>query len=260
MIMDISIRTSVTERHKTDDVDARRREALGDIVRYALLAAVIVAGNSRNAWAFEFADLSEKDAGSGVKSALERGAQIAVALLGKEDGFWGNDAVRIPLPDWLEKAERAIKFMGRGKDIDDLKLGVNRAAEAAVPQAKSLLVGAVKAISVQDAKAILTGGDNAVTRFFQDKTQTSLNEKFLPIVTQVTDRIGLATQYNALAAQVQKTGLVQLKPEQARVETHVTAKALDGLYYMIGEEEKKIRRDPLGTGSDILKKVFGAVR
>ena len=99
-----------------------------------------------------------------------------------------------------------------------------------------------------------------MTRIFQDKTQTSLNEKFLPIVTQVTDRIGLATQYNALAAQVQKTGLVKLKPEQARVETHVTAKALDGLYYMIGEEEKKIRRDPLGTGSDILKKVFGAVR
>ena len=260
MNMEISICTSVTERQKTDDVDTRRREALGDIVRYALLSAVIVAGNSRNAWAFEFADLSEKEAGSGVKSALERGAQIAVALLGKEDGFWGNDAVRIALPDWLEKAERAIKFMGRGKDIDDLKLGVNRAAEAAVPQAKSLLVGAVKAISVQDAKAILTGGDNAVTRFFQDKTQTSLNEKFLPIVTQVTDRIGLATQYNAHAAQVQKTGVVKLKPDEARVETHLTAKALDAHYYMIGEEEKKIRQDPVGTGNEILRKVFGAGR
>ena len=129
-----------------------------------------------------------------------------------------------------------------------------------MPQAKTLLVGAVKSMSVQDAKSILTGGENSVTRFFQDKTQAPLNEKFLPIVTGVTERIGLATQYNALAGQVQKTGLVKLKPEQARVETHVTSKALDGLYYMIGEEEKKIRTNPMGTGSDILKKVFGAVR
>ncbi len=115
-------------------------------------------------------------------------------------------------------------------------------------------------MSAQDAKAILSGGENSVTRFFQDKTQAPLNEKFLPIVTAVTTRIGLATQYNALAEQVQKTGFVKLKPEQARVETHVTAEALDGIYFMIGEEEKKIRSDPLGTGSDILKKVFGAIR
>jgi hypothetical protein len=232
------------------------------IVQFALASAVLVAMPSGRVWAsgFSLADLSQKDASAGVKSALERGAQIAVELLGKENGFWGNDRVRIPLPDWIQKAERAIKFMGRGKDIDDLKIGVNRAAESAVPQAKTLLVGAVKSMSVQDAKSILTGGDNSVTRFFQDKTQAPLNEKFLPIVTQVTNRIGLATQYNGLADQVQKTGLIKLKPEQARVETHVTAKALDGLYFMIGEEEKKIRTDPVGTGSDILKKVFGAVR
>ncbi len=240
-----------------------RRLALTGAVRFALLSAFLVAEPLRFAWALSpaaLADLSQKDAGSGVKAALERGAQIAVELLGKENGFWGNERVRIPLPDWIQKAERAIKLIGRGKDVDDLKLGVNRAAEAAVPQAKSLLVGAVKTMSVQDAKAILTGGDNSVTRFFQDKTQAPLNETFLPIVTTVTTRIGLAAQYNALAEQVQKTGFVKLKPEQARVETHVTAKALDGLYFMIGEEEKKIRTDPVGTGSDILKKVFGAVR
>ena len=195
-----------------------------------------------------------------MKAALERDAQIAVVLIGKDNGFWGNDKVRIPLPDWIQKAETAIKFMGRGKDVDDLKLGVNRAAETAVPQAKTLLVGAVKTMSVEDAKSILTGGDNSVTRFFQDKTQAPLNEKFLPIVTTVTSRFGLATQYNALAEQVQKTGFINLKPEQARVETQVTAKTLDGLYYMTGEEEKKIRSDPVGTGSNILKKVFRAVR
>jgi hypothetical protein len=113
---------------------------------------------------------------------------------------------------------------------------------------------------VQDAKSILTGGDNSVTKFFKDKTQAPLNEKFLPIVTGVTNKIGLANQYNQLAGQIEKTGLVQLKPEQRKVETHVTTKALDGLYFMIGEEEKKIRKDPVSAGSDILRRVFGAVK
>lgn len=246
-----------------DDADAARRAALVELVRYAVLSAAFIAYPARVAWslpALSLADLSQKDAGAGVKAALERGAQIAVELLGKENGFWGNDKVRIPLPDWIQKAEMAIKFMGRSKDVEALKLGVNRAAESAVPQAKTLLVDAAKSMSTQDAKSILTGGENSVTRFFEDKTKAPLNEKFLPIVTTVTSRIGLATQYNALAEQVQKTGLIKLKPEQAKVETHVTAKALDGLYYMIGEEEKKIRSDPVGTGSDILKKVFGGLR
>ena len=106
-----------------------RRLALSSAVRFALLSAVLVANPLRFAWALSpaaLADLSQKDAGSGVKAALERGAQIAVELLGKENGFWGNERVRIPLPDWIQKAERAIKLIGRGKDVDDLKLGVNR--------------------------------------------------------------------------------------------------------------------------------------
>lgn len=210
--------------------------------------------------AFSIADLSDKDADVGVKAALERGANIAVSLLGKQDGFWANERVRIPLPDWIQKFERAIKLLGKSKDIEAMKLGVNRAAEQAVPQAKALLIAAVKGMSVQDAKGILTGGDNAVTQFFQKKTQTALEQKFLPIVTSVTSRIGLAQQYNSLAQQVQQTGLVKLSPEQQKVENHVTRKALDGLYFMIGEEERRIRKDPLGTGSDILKKVFGAVK
>ena len=182
---------------------------------------------------------------------------IAVSLLGKQDGFWADERVRIPLPDWIHRFERAIKVLGRSKDIEAMKLGVNRAAEQAMPQGKALLVAAVKSISVEDAKAILGGGDNSVTQFFQNKTQTALGQKFLPIVTGVTSRIGLALQYNSLAEQVQQTGLVKLPPDQQRVENHVTRKALDGLYFMIGEEERKIRKDPLTTGSDILKRVFG---
>jgi Protein of unknown function (DUF4197) len=244
------------------EISLSRRESF---VHLAVGSAILLAGfpamfTARDVFALSLADLSQKDASAGVKTALEKGAEVAVALLGKNDGFWGNDKVRIPLPDWIGKAERAIKLIGRGKDIDDLKLGVNRAAEQAVPQAKTLLVNAVNGMSMQDAKGILSGGNNSVTNFFRDKTQSPLNAKFLPIVTQVTDKIGLATQYNEFAGRIQKTGLVQLKPEQARVETHVTAKALDGLYFMIGEEEKKLRENPLGAGSDILKKVFGAIK
>ncbi len=228
------------------------------LVQFAILTAAAVALRPGSAGAFSLADLTQKDASAGLRAALEKGAHVAVASLGRENGFWENDHVRIPLPQWLEKGERALKLLGRGKDFDDLKLGVNRAAEQAVPQAKVLLVGAVKAMSVDDAKKILTGGDHSVTDFFQDKTRDPLTGKFLPVVTRVTEKIGLAKQYNQLAAQVSNFGVV--KPEQATIERHVTGKALDGLYYMIGEEEKKIRTDPVGTGSDILKKVFGALR
>ncbi|MBL8520451.1 MAG: DUF4197 domain-containing protein [Betaproteobacteria bacterium] len=236
-------------------VDRTRRDTLVAVVLSPLALSWPQAGH-----AVSLSDLTQADAGNGVKTALERGATIAVALLGKEDGFWKNDAVRIALPEWLQKAEKVIKVIGRAQEMEALKLGVNRAAEQAVPAARMLLVDAVRSMSLTDAKAILTGGDHSVTTFFQDKTRAPLGEKFLPIVTGVTQKIGLAQQYNQLAAQLQKTGLVKIKPEQANVETHVTAKALDGLYFMIGEEEKKIRRDPAGSGSALLKKVFGALR
>ncbi len=238
-------------------VNSARRDTLVSLTM--LSAAVMAATHLPRVWAFSFADLSQGDASAGVKAALSQGVDIAVQLLGKQDGFWGNDRVRIALPDWIEKAEMALKFMGRGRDIDDLKLGINRAAEQAVPQAKRLLSDAVKSMSVQDAKAILTGGENSVTMFFKDKTQTPLTEKFLPVVTRVTNKIGLARQYNDIAGQVEKTGFIRISPEQRKVETHVTAKALDGLYYMIGEEEKKIRQNPVGAGSEILRRVFGSL-
>lgn len=245
------------QEFKTLPVSEGRRR----IIQLTLLAAALLVGAApRRGYALTLADLSQKDAAAGVRGALEKGAEIAVQLLGKQDGFWGNDKVRIPLPDWLHKAESMLKVMGRGRDIDDLKLGVNRAAEQAVPQSKKLLVDAVKSMSVDDAKNILTGGGDSVTQFFKGRTREPLTVKFLPIVTGVTDRIGLAKQYNGLAAQVQKTGFVKLSPEQARVEHHVTGRALDGLYYMIGEEEKKLRQNPAGAASDIVRKVFGSLK
>jgi enolase len=149
-------------------------------------------------------------------------------------------------------------MMGMGKQFDELVLSMNRAAEAAVPEAKALLVDAVKKMSVEDAKKILTGGDTAGTEYFKQHTEAPLSKKFLPIVKQATDRVGLAQQYNSLASQAKPFGLV--KDDQATVEQYVTKKALDGLYLMIAEEEKAIRKDPVGQSSALLKKVFGALQ
>lgn len=201
--------------------------------------------------------LTDRDATAGLRAALERGAGVAVDLLGKADGFWGNELVRIALPEWLHKGERALRLFGFGKDLDDLHLGINRAAEQAVPAARTLLVSAVRGMSVQDAKSILTGGDNSVTQFFESKTRTPLQGKFLPIVSGVTQRIGLARRYNKLVDQAGTVGLV--KPDDAKIEPYTTTKSLDGLFVIIGQEERKIRADPVGTGSAILKKVFGSL-
>lgn len=209
----------------------------------------------RTAWAL---DLSETDAAAGVRAALERGAVSAVGLLGRTDGFLGNPKVRIPLPGVLEDAAKLLRATGQQKRVDELVTAMNRAAEQAVPEARQLLVNAVKSMSVEDGRRILTGGDNSVTEFFAAKTREPLGVKFLPIVTKATQKVKLADKYNAVAAKVAGFGL--LKKEDANIQQYVTGKALDGLYLMIGEEERKIRRDPVGTGSAILKKVFGALK
>lgn len=199
--------------------------------------------------------LSEADASMGVKAALERGALAAVGLLGRSDGFLNNPQVKIPLPGFLADAAKLLKFTGQQKRVDELVVAMNRAAEAAVPEAKTLLVDAVKSMSVQEGLKIVQGGDTSVTQFFAGKTRAPLSVKFLPIVTQATEKVSLAEKYNAVAGKVSNLGLV--KKEDANIQSYVTRKALDGLYFVIGEEEKKIRRDPIGTGSDILRKVFG---
>ncbi|SDP68311.1 Protein of unknown function [Rhodoferax sp. OV413] len=206
--------------------------------------------------ALSLADLSDKEANQGLKTALEKSALAAVGLLGKTDGFLGNEKVRIPLPGYLEDAAKWLKKLGQGKRVDELVTSMNRAAEAAVPLAKDALVGAVKSMNFNDAKNILSGGENAMTNFFAEKTRTPLFGKFLPVVTQATERVGAAAQYNQLAGKAAGLGLI--KKEDASIQDYITHKTLDGLYLMIGEQEKNIRQDPIGTGSAVLKKVFGA--
>lgn len=200
--------------------------------------------------------LSESEAVFGVRAALERGANVAVGLLGRSDGFLGNPSVRIELPGFLSDGARLLRAAGQGRRVDDLVAAMNHAAEAAVPQARTLLVSAAKSMSVEDALQIVRGGDTAVTEFFSRKTRVSIGEKFLPIVGRATAKLSLAKKYDAVAGRAASLGLVT--KGQADLNGYVTGKALDGLYFMIGEEERKIRRDPRGAGSEILKRVFGS--
>jgi hypothetical protein len=228
-----------------------QRRQLSALIFVPLLAAAQVRAQG-------LAGISDLDAGKGLKAALEAGAMAAVKLLGRPDGFLGNPQVRIPLPGYLKDAARLLGALGQKKQVQELETAMNRAAENAVPLAKNLLTDAVKAMTVADAKKILTGGDTSVTQFFAERTRTPLAASFLPVVRQATAGVGLAEKYDRLAQKAAGLGLV--KQEDASIDHYVTRKALDGLYFVIGEEEKKIRRDPVGTGSALLSKVFGSLR
>ena len=195
---------------------------------------------------------------TGLKDALTQGAANAVATLGKQDGFLGNPKVKIPLPGPLAKGEKLMRTLGMGKQADDLVTAMNHAAEEAVPEAKTLLTDAVKKMSVQDAKGILTGGEDSATQYFRSKTETALRGKFLPIVTKTTSKVGLAQQYNEFAGKAASTGL--MKGDNTKVENYVTQKTLDGLFLMMAEEEKKIRQNPVQAGTDIAKKIFESLK
>ncbi len=224
----------------------RRRQFTIDSMAFAVAGSFGVAA---------FAAVSQADAAAGVRLALEKGANAAVDLLGRKDGFLGNPKVRIPLPGVLKDAAKLLKATGQEKRVDELVTAMNRAAEAAVPEARTLLVDAAKSMSVEDALGIVRGGETSVTDYFARKTRAPLTQKFMPIVKRETEKVSLAEKYNAVAGKASGFGL--LKKEDANLPSYVTGKALDGLFLMIGEEEKKLRKDPLGAGSSLLKKVFG---
>ena len=218
----------------------------------ALLALFVTHAN-----ALSVSDLSNAEASGGLKEALTQGIGKAISSLGATDGFLGNKEVKIPLPKSLKKIEKGMKLMGMGKQSDELVLKMNRAAEAAVPEAKALLVDSVKKMTLADAKAILTGPDDAATQYFKKTTSAQMAEKFLPIVKKATENVQLAESYNKYAEMGSKFGVV--KKEDAKIEQYVTNKALDGVYLMIAKEEAAIRKDPVGQASSLIKKVFGAI-
>jgi len=223
----------------------------------SILFAMLVASSS-TLFAQSLKDISSQDANAGLKAALEKGSGAAVTKLAIENGFLNNEKVKIQLPGVLQQAQPLLKMTGQSQQLDDLVLSMNRAAESAVPLAKPLLINAIKSMSITDAKNILSGGDTSVTNFFKEKTAESLSIKFLPVVKKVTDRTRVSSQYNSAMEHVSKFGVVPEK--EATVEAYVTQRTLDGLYFMIAEEEKAIRQDPLATGSAIIGKVFGVLK
>jgi hypothetical protein len=219
----------------------------------AVLAAFVVTSAS----AAGLDDITNRDAVNGLKQALTNSAQAAVAKLGKENGFFGDSRIRIPLPPSMKRAEAVMHSIGAGKQADDLVLRMNRAAEAATPHAKSLLVDAAKKMSVQDAKGILTGGQDSATQYFKRTTSDALAQKFKPIVKKAMAKVKLAQAYDEIAASGAKFGLV--KEDDANLEDYITGRTLDGLFVGIADEEKKIRENPKAAASSIVKKVFGAL-
>ena len=225
---------------------------------FRTLGILCALGLSAQVWGVGLADLSSQDKTTGLKEALTRGAEVAIGQLGKPDGFLGDKRVKIPLPEAAQTVEKAMRTFGMKKQADELIETMNRAAEMAVVEAKPILVNAVKNMSFSDATGILTGGDDAATQYFKRTTSSDIAVKFLPFVKQATAKVGLAAQYNQYAGQASKLGLMDKK--DADLDTYVTNKAMDGLFFMIAEQEKSIRKDPVGTGSNIIGKVFGALK
>ena len=219
----------------------------------ALLAALMPV---KKAFALSWGDISNQDAVAGLKSALDSSTVKAIQKLAVEGGYWNNAKVKIPLPGYLEDARSVLNAIGMRKQIDELHQTINRSAENAVGEAKPIFVNAIKSMSVQDAKGIISGGADSGTQYFKGKTADQLRSKFLPIVKKATEKLGLAQKYNDLAAKGASLGVI--KGDSKSVETFVTQKALDGLYLMMADEEKAIRADPVGKGTEIVKKVFGA--
>ena len=228
---------------------------LRNSLRLTALCAGLLLG--ANAVALDLSSLSQGDASGGLKDALTQGAQIAVKQLGTPGGFSNNPEVKIELPGKLGKVAGKMKAFGMGAQVDELETAMNKAAESAVTQAQPILVDAVKKMTVADAKGILSGGTDSATQYLNKTSREQIRAKFLPIVKQATDKVGVAQKYNAFAGQAATLGVVDAK--SANVENYVTEQALNGLFEMIGKQEETIRQNPAAAATSLAKKVFGTL-
>jgi hypothetical protein len=199
--------------------------------------------------------LSDSKIASGLKQALQVGADNAVKLTGRTDGYFGNEAIKILMPKNLRPLEKGLRAMGEGPKVDAFILSMNRAAESAAPAAKKIFGNAILAMSFDDARKILSGGDTAATEYFKSKTTEQLTAAFRPVVEKTMDENGVTQQYKALAGQAQSIPF--MKSPDLDITNYVVSKALDGLFYTLGQEERKIRKDPAAQTSSLLKEVFG---
>ena len=205
-------------------------------------------------------NISNNDIGRGLKEALSKGVRSAVDSLGRQDGFLGNARVRIPLPRSLQKAERGLRMAGQGRAVDEFVTSMNRAAEKAVPVAVDVFVDAISQMTFDDARQILfSGQDDAATQFFRRTSEEDLRRRFRPIVEDLTESVGVTQKYKSM---IGKYGFAAslLGQEATDIDGYVTQKALDGLFLLVADEERRIRRDPIGRSTDLLRKVFGILR
>lgn len=197
----------------------------------------------------------EKTTASGLKEALDIGTKNAVREVSKVDGYFKNEAIRILLPEKIRKVGEVLSTVGYKKEVDDFVLSMNRAAEKAAPRAVPIFADAIKHMTFDDAQKILKGGNTAATDFFKEKTRTRLFGEFKPVVTGSMDKVGVAQSYKRMTAGYENIPF--MKKEDIDLDDYVTNKSLDGLFYMVGQEEQKIRTDPAARVTDLLKKVFG---
>jgi len=221
------------------------------------LVPLLLLGVCAGALAAAVDALSSQDAAAGLRAALSQGVDVAVAQLGKNGGFLNDPKVAIPLPHPLDKAESGLRMLGMGSQADELKATMNHAAEQAVAQAKPIFQRALRQMTLTDAKGILTGGDGAGTAYFRRTTSAELTTKFKPVVAAETAKLGLAAKYDEYAGKASQLGLIS--SQDANLNDYVTAKALDGLFSRVAEEEHQIRKDPMGQASSLIKKVFGSL-
>ena len=212
------------------------------------------------------AALSQDQIVQGLKEALSKGVQKAVSQLGREDGFFTNLNVRIPMPEKLHTAENTLRALGQNELANDFVISMNHAAEKAVPEAAAVFSDAIKQMSIADAKAILAGTNNAATEYFRKATQTNLFARFQPIVQKATEQAGVTAKYKQLVGKAGSVrsygglfgGKSSATPEALDLDAYVTHGAMNGLFKLVAEEEKRIRENPLARTSDLLKKVFGS--
>jgi len=201
--------------------------------------------------------LSSKDAAGGMRAAISQGIDKAIAQLGAPNGFLNNPKYTIPLPSAMEKADRALRMIGLSGDADQLKEAMNHAAEMAVADAKPVFKQAAQKMTVADAKGILTGGETSATEYFRKATTEQLTARFKPIVAKQTEKLKLRALYDQYAGKAAQVGLISA--EDANLNDYVTARALDGLFGEIAEEERAIRKDPMGQASSLIKKVLSTL-
>ena len=201
------------------------------------------------------AGLSDAKIGSGLKEALKIGAENTVNLTGKTDGYFLNQAIKILMPEKLRTLEKGLRTVGYGQQIDDFVLSMNRAAEQAAPSAKKIFWDALEGMTFEDTRKILSGNETAATEYFKSKTTDQLTAAFKPVVDKSMDEVGVTRQYKELVGRHESIPFV--KKETFDPDHYVVTKALDGLFHVLGEEERKIRKDPTARVTDLLKEVFG---